>query len=87
MPPLTPARRAFLSESAIHPVLLTTSGIWMSGDIALAHASGVSLMHAGLIERIAQGDYTAEEWDGTRLLGYRYRLTPAGRAAVATTEE
>jgi len=87
MPRLTPARRAFLEAATVHPILRVPGGDYKCGGAVVAYRSGGALEAAGMIEPILQGDYTAELWDGDRLVGYRYRLTEAGRVVVATTEE
>lgn len=79
---LTPARRAFLEAATVHPVLRLARGGFDCASVTISHSSGCTLAEAGLIEPIMQGDFAAEEWSGDRLLGYRYRLTEAGRAAV-----
>ena len=86
---LPPARRAFLEAATIHPPLWAHDAPhdFHAGPCTICWDSAMALIHAKLLEPIMQGDYTAELWDGTRLLGYCYRLTEAGRAAVATTEE
>jgi len=84
MPRLTPARRAFLEAATIHPPLWAHAAPhdFHAGDSTICWDSAMALVRARLLEPIMQGEFAAEEWSGDRLLGYRYRLTDAGRAAV-----
>jgi hypothetical protein len=83
---LTPARRAFLASATTHPVLRSPTGIYECAGSAIAFASGEAMVRSNLLEPILQGDYIAEDWNDTRLIGYRYRITAAGRAAASNTE-
>lgn len=82
---LTHARRAFLEAATVHPVLWAPNAPhdFHAGDNTICLASGRELVVRGFLQPIMQGEFAAELWDGPRLLGYRYRLTAAGRAVVA----
>lgn len=89
---LTPTRKRFLQIAVENngEIELTRGGINPSkfrvGVVTLSEASGRALQAAGLIERVLiPGTQSTEptcKSPSGYVLGYRYRVTDAGRAAI-----
>jgi hypothetical protein len=85
---LTPTRRRFLQIALENngEIELTRGGKFRVGVVSLPEAGGRALRAAGLIERVLiPGTQSTEPTRRTPtgyVLGYRYRVTDAGRAAV-----